>query len=139
MIIDGFNELGLAQVRRDHLYGFIDTTGKEVIKCKYQSVGEFKEGLLQVRLNDKWGYVDIKGRIIIKHQFEGTRGFSDGLAIVVKREGFDLYYYGFINKSGDIIIPFKYTKAEDFKDGIAKVMLDNKWIYIDKNGNKVKK
>lgn len=137
MIISGFNELGLAEVRREHLYGFVDTTGKEVIKCKYQSVGEFKEGLLQVRLNDKWGYVYVKGRTIIKHQFEGTRGFSDELAIVTKREGFDLYYHGFIDKLGNIVIPFKYTKAEDFKDGFAKVMLDKRWIYIDKNDNQV--
>lgn len=139
MTINGFNELGLAQVRRDHLYGFIDTTGKEVIKCKYQSIGEFKEGLLPVRLNDLWGYVDAKEKTIIKHQFEGTLGFSEGLAIVIKRAGFDLYYYGFIDKSGNSVIPFNYTKAENFKDGVAKVMLDNKWIYIDKNGDKVKK
>lgn len=139
MAIDGFNELGLAKVKRGHLYGFVDTTGKEVIKCKYQSVGEFKEGLLQARLNDLWGYIDDKGRTIIKHQFYGASPFSEGLAVVTKREGFDLYYHGFIDKAGNIVIPLIYTKAEDFKNGLAKVMLDNIWIYIDKNGNQVEK
>lgn len=138
MSISSFNEFGLAQVRRDHLYGFIDTTGNELINCKYQSVGKFKDELLPVRLNDKWGYVNIKGKTVIKHQFEGTLGFSDGMAIIIKREGLDSYYYGFIDKTGKIVIPTIYTKAEDFKDGIAKVRIDGTWIEIDKNGNKVR-
>ncbi len=68
MLIGSFNEWGLAEVRRDNLYGFVNQSGKEVISCKYQSVGQFSEGLLDVRLNEKWGYVDTTGNTVIPHK-----------------------------------------------------------------------
>lgn len=138
MSIGGFNQFGLALVRRDQLYGYIDATGKEIIPCKYQAVGEFKEELAPACLNGKWGYVNIEGKTVISHQFTGALPFSESMAIIIKRETLDTYYYGFIDKRGKIVIPTFFSKAEDFKDGHARVLLDGKWITIDKEGNIVK-
>jgi len=52
---------GLAYVKLDGKYGFIDKTGKEVIPRKYDDVGFFSEGLAYVELDDKEGFVDKKG------------------------------------------------------------------------------
>ena len=54
---------GLAAVMDDenYKYGFIDTTGREVVPCKYDYVGNFSEGLAAVKLDGKWGFVAVSG------------------------------------------------------------------------------
>lgn len=133
MLISDFNELGLAQVTKKRMIGFVDTTGKEVIKCKYQSVGYFKEGLLDARYEEKWGYIDCKGNTVIPFKYEIGIWFEEGLARVAKREG-DEFFFGFIDKEGKEIIPLIYSNAKDFKDGMAEVMLNGKWMKIDRKG-----
>jgi hypothetical protein len=56
----GFYE-GLAKVKLNGKYGYVDKTGNEVVPPKYQWVEPFHEGLAQVKLNSKWGLVDKKG------------------------------------------------------------------------------
>ena len=55
---------GLAMVRLDKKYGFIDKTGKEVIPIKYDNAWGFSEGLANVRLNNKWFYINQKGECV---------------------------------------------------------------------------
>lgn len=136
MLIDAFNAYGLAKVSNAGGFGYVDSTGDEVIKCKYQSVGEFSEGLLDARFNDKWGYIDTKGNTIIPHKYDIGIWFEDGLARVAKREGSE-YYFGYIDKEGNEVIPLIYTNAKDFEDGVAEVMIDGKWVKIDKKGNRI--
>ena len=57
---DSFSE-GLATVKLNDKYGFIDKTGKEVIPIKYDYAEGFSEGLAQVKLNNKWFYINQKG------------------------------------------------------------------------------
>jgi hypothetical protein len=135
MLIDGFNEMGLAKVSKKRLIGYVNTRGMEVIKCKYQSVGYFKEGLLDARYQEKWGYIDQKGNTIIPFKYEIGIWFEEGLARVAKREAGE-YYFGYIDKEGNEVIPLIYSNAKDFKDGKAEVMQDGKWIKIDKKGVK---
>jgi len=134
MLIDQYNEEGLAKVCKNGLTGYVDTSGKEVITCKYQSAGCFKEGLLDVRYKEKWGYIDTNGKTIIPHKYDIGIWFEDGLARVAKKEA-GQYYFGFIDKEGNEVIPLVYSNAKDFKNGIAEVMVDGKWVKIDKNGN----
>ena len=136
MLVDAFNEYGLAQVSNVNGIGYVDSTGEEVIKCKYQSVGEFREGLLDARYNDKWGYIDTKGNTIIPHKYDIGIWFEDGLARVAKREG-SQYYFGYIDKEGNEVIPLIYSNAKDFENGVAEVMIDGKWVRIDKKGNRI--
>ena len=58
--IGSFNE-GMAWVKLNGKYGFIDKTGKEVISLKYDFARAFSEGLAAVRLNGRWGFVDKTG------------------------------------------------------------------------------
>jgi hypothetical protein len=43
--------------------------------------------------------------------------------------------WGFIDKTGKEVIPLKYDAMEEFSDGMAKVELDGKTLYIDRQGN----
>ena len=123
-IIWPYNNHGLAKVRNEkHLEGFVDSSGTEVIKSKYQNFGKFTEGLIGARLNYKRGFLDTKGRVVIPFIYDHAFWFSEGLARVSKKiDG--IYYFGFIDKLGNEVIPLKYANATDFKDGVAKVRID---------------
>jgi hypothetical protein len=133
MLVGSFNDLGLARVEKNGKVGFVNRNGDLVIKCKYENAGDFKDGLLNVRINDKWGYIDVRGKTIIQPKYEIGISFVDGIARVARREG-SLFYFGFIDVKGNEIIPLIYSKAEDFENGFARVMINDKWIKIDKNG-----
>ena len=52
---------GLAEVKLNGKYGFIDKTGKEIIPIKFDYTSGFKNGRAGVKLEGKWGYIDKQG------------------------------------------------------------------------------
>lgn len=58
-----FNE-GLAIVKFNGKYGYIDTAAKEVIRCKYDFAKNFENGTAKVRVGENVFYIDKKGRKI---------------------------------------------------------------------------
>lgn len=55
---------GLAAVKKGEFWGFIDKTGKEVIKLQYGSADSFYEGLSLVEKNSKWFYINTQGECV---------------------------------------------------------------------------
>ncbi|MCX6296234.1 MAG: WG repeat-containing protein [Bacteroidetes bacterium] len=74
---------GIARVKMEHKWGFIDTTGNVIIPPKYNEVTNFSGGLAKVRMGQKWGLVDTKGTVIIKPTFDAILDFVDGKAKVL--------------------------------------------------------
>lgn len=64
-------------------YGYIDKTGKVVIKGDFNEPRPFSEGLAAAR-NEyyQWGYIDKTGKFVIKPQFDQADAFSGGIARV---------------------------------------------------------
>ena len=123
---------GMAKVKLNYKYGYIDITGKEVIPCKYDFIYEFHEGLAEVKLNNKYGYIDKTGREVAPCKYDIAIRFSD--VIKVKLNG----KYGCIDETGREVVPCKYDFIYDFSDGMAKVSLDDdNYGYIDKTGKMV--
>lgn len=60
---NNFSE-GLARVRLNNKYGFIDKQGKVIIPIKYDYVDTFSEGLARVELNEKYGFIDKQCNIV---------------------------------------------------------------------------
>ena len=86
---------GLAWVRLNGKYGFIDKSGTEVIPCKYDNAVPFNEGLASVELNGKFGFVDKSGSLVIPCKYDVANSFDNGRSLVFlngKR--------GYVNKSG---------------------------------------
>ena len=125
-------KLYLVRVRRNGKYGYVDKSGHEVIPCKYDYAGNFREGLAIFEKDDKWGYIDKKGREVIPCKYDRTFNFSEGLAIVEKDDK-----SGFIDKEGREVIPCMYDAAGSFSEGLAYVEKDDKWGFIDKEGREV--
>lgn len=59
---------GLALVRLDGKYGYIDKGGKEVITCQYGQAKPFFNGFAEVWTENGWGVIDREGKEIIPCQ-----------------------------------------------------------------------
>ena len=125
-------EEGLAGVKLNGKWGFIDKTGKEVIPCKYHFACAFSGGLAKVRLNGKWGFIDKTDKEICPCKYAAADIFSEGLA-QVELNG----KVGYIDTTGEEVIPCKYDYSYEFKEGFARVELNGKWGAIDRTGREV--
>lgn len=133
---------GLAGVEKDHVHGYIDTTGQMVLEIRYESAVPypFSEGVAAATDDSyKAGYIDRSGEWVIEPRFDAAYGFSEGFA-AVSVDG----RYGFIDHSGSFVIQPQFLFALDFSEGlaaVAKVGSDTgqdrsepKWGYIDRTG-----
>ena len=126
---------GLASVRKNGKYGYINKSGQVVIPFEYDWARPFNEGLAAVVKDGKGGYIDQSGQVVVPFEYDSATVFSEGLALVRKDRG-----WGYIDKNGRTVIPFEYNEhylAGDFSEGLAMVGKDGKWGYIDKNGKAV--
>ncbi|GKS09577.1 hypothetical protein YDYSY3_05770 [Paenibacillus chitinolyticus] len=149
--------------------GFIDTSGKIVIKARFEAAGIFHDGLAPVQIDGLWGYVDKTGQFAVPPIYTGVgRVFEEGFVQVVKDDkwgyvdktgkeviAFDYEdtnpfnnglapvkkneKYGYINKEGKEVVPFQYEAASVFSEGRAMVKIKDKWGVIDQNGIEIEK
>ena len=56
-------------------YGFVDESGKWVIKPKFDEAGDFIEGFAAVALAGKYGYIKPDGSWLVEPKFD-RQGFS---------------------------------------------------------------
>ncbi len=125
---------GLASVKLNDEWGFIDKNDKIVIPIKYQDAYGFEEHLAAVKLDGKWGFIDRDEKIIIPLMYHNVQGyFKEGLAGVYN----DDWKGGYIDVNNKLIIGFKYDYVSEFSEGLASVKLNGKWGYIDKKGKVV--
>ncbi len=110
---------GLARVGKNNKYGFIDKAGKEVIKAKYDNVGEFHEGLAWFKKDGKYGFIDKTGKEVIKAEYPVASNFQDGFACVSDGR------CGLIDKNGNLWTECIYGSI-CISDGM--IILDNKYL-----------
>ena len=150
---DGYSE-GLAVIRKDNKYGFINIDGEIAVPIIYSNVEAFKDGLALVSKDGKSGFVNNNGELIIPLKYDYARSFSDGFAIVGKKKESDkndfnvTYTYSIIDRKGKEISLPNYAQLWDFSNGLAlvfqgKIMhaettwYDGKYGYIDTDGKLV--
>ena len=109
---------GLARVKKNDLYGFVNEAGEAVIEPKFKRVGCcFLLGLTGFKSdNDKWGYIDKKGNVVIEPQFDNIELFDwdSGLAVVMVNQK-----KGYINTQGEFVIPPQFDHARNFSEDLA--------------------
>lgn len=142
-----FNELGnfengLAKVKRELKFGYIDTTGEEVVPLRFDELGPFSDGLSYATVESSSGYINKLGEIIIPFQENFVGGnFSEGLAFFKKNNK-----NGYINKKGEVVpmaifnnqTSYNISSDEfpkfEFSNGLALYYNKGKYGYIDKTG-----
>ncbi|MEP6913085.1 MAG: WG repeat-containing protein [bacterium] len=140
---------GLAGVKIDGKWGFINKVGAMVIAPQFDDVEKFSEGLAAISTGCRWGFIDKTGRIVINTQFRYATQFSEGLAAVdpvlwtgqcPPSKSHDKL--GYIDRTGKLVIESKFDLAFKFLDGLAEVVTVNpkdqndlKHGYIDTTGS----
>ena len=118
------------------MFGYIDKTGKEIVKPQYYAVGQYNEGISYVQeYKDSqlfYGLIDSLGNKILESEYDKISYLSEDL-LAVKSAG----KTGYINKRGKFIIYPKYDYGYVFQEGLAKVIVDEKVGFINKNGDYV--
>ena len=91
-----------------------------------------------------YAFINTKGEIVIDAKYKRAADFENGRAKIQKYVvvGNKAYYnYGFIDVTGKEVIPAIYDKVYDFREGVDVTWVrkrgDDKFILIDKNGNRV--
>lgn len=113
--------------------GYIDTTGKVVIKARFAQAGDFSEGLAPARLEGLYGFIDVNGNYVIPPKYDFANSFKEGFAIVYV-DSIPMY----IDKKGNIPFITKHKRLFDFERGIAKVeTYDSGFALINKRGNTI--
>ncbi len=136
--------------------GYIDTTGKTVIKlARNTSGGDFSEGLAAVSRSldkgtnrmDVTDYIDTQGKVMFTVPASGKE-FHEGLAAVgipnptVSPGDDGSHLYGFINRKGEWVIQPTYARVGEFSCGLAPVCVkpgtgwggDARWGYLNTSG-----
>jgi hypothetical protein len=66
----------------DGRWGFLDSTGRVVLKPRFWNAGAFAEGLAAVREGGLYGYIDAQGRYVLPPAYEFATEFVSGRALV---------------------------------------------------------
>jgi hypothetical protein len=123
----------LFPVRTEAGFGYIDRSGKLVLKGPYAGASRFAEGLAAVQMKkaEKVGYIDTTGKLVIPLQFDFADPFSEGLAAVMEN-----HKWGYVDKTGKLVIPFSFPIAQQFVNGRAAVGTGptGEFGYIDTKG-----
>ena len=159
--VKAFSE-GLAGVCLEDKWGYINKNNELVIPYIYDEVNNFSEGLSSIVLDGKIGFIDLKGNEITPavfgtlvlnidnalHFLDYGSNFNEGFCRVeyggsyglVMQDG-DLTSYsgnfGYINRLGQKVIPSIYTWARNFSEGLTAIEIDDKWGFINYNGEEV--
>jgi hypothetical protein len=112
--------------------GYIDKTGKIVIKLADYELYPFSEGMALIRqlpvdpssdseqLLPLSGFIDRQGNMVVEPKFGDAKYFSEGLAAV--RPGIEVTdEWGYIDESGNFAIEPKFDEAGSFSEGLAPV------------------
>lgn len=102
--------------------GFMDRTGKVVIRPQFHDAGDFFDGLARVELREgqesKTCFIDEKGKIVIPCRFDAALDFAEGLAPV--RIG---RLWGYVDRKGKMVIPPRFQGAAEIRDGLGRVLV----------------
>jgi len=129
---------GLARVRINEKWGFINKIGEEIIRPQFYYVEDFSDGRAIVRNEqDLHGAIDIRGSLVIGYHFLALTDFINGYA----KFG-DLNTWGLIDRAGNIVVPQKYIfigdvyknevtvqvlEGDEYKEGLLTIGGDVEW------------
>lgn len=120
---------GLAAVRKNSKWGYIDKSGNLIIPPQFNGAGSFESGLAAVKVKDKWGYINQQGVMVVAATFDEAETFAEGLGRVKVGSK-----WGFIDKQGSMKIEPTFDEATNFNQGTAWVQIGQKAGHIDVTG-----
>jgi WG containing repeat len=122
---------GLALVKDNSKWGYIDALGNKVIDTKFDIASGFTKGAAVVKLNDKFFLINKKGEPINNIKYEAAGTPENGTFPVQKDK-----LIGLIDSRGNTIIDFTQTYASILYMSEDRVWAskDGKWGLLDNTG-----
>lgn len=127
-----FNEEGLASVKINGLYGFIDENLNMVIEPSYEEQGHFTDNRAVVKKNGQYGIINSDNEVIIPFEYDSIYTPYYDLFIAVK-DG----VFGVIDKDLNVVLPFEYDEIKNSFNGYLSISKDGKYGCVDTEGNVV--
>ena len=129
-------DLGSIIVTLNNKNGVFDSSGNIILDIVYDYIHQFKDSFI-VKKDDKDGLFNIEGKEIIPIEYEDVQiahsiGKYDKEVFRVINTNEKI---GFFDNSGDQLTDFIYDEFNAGRDGLIPVRKDNKWGYIDMEGN----
>jgi hypothetical protein len=126
-------------------WGYIDTSGRMVIKDDFDAAYAFSEGLALTRIGERLFFIDRAGQKTVELnmadvalEYSGNQKFSEGL-IVARDMKTDLC--GYLDKTGKFAIEPGFKDAANFSEGLARASIieDHREYlgFIDRTGEYV--
>lgn len=115
---------GLVVSEKNHKFGFVDLSGKEVIPPVFNSCLPFSEGRARVSKEiagkEYFGYVDRRGSLVVPCDYVEAFPYSEGFAVVTTDTR--ARYYKYIDLSGRYCFDGRaFPGAQSFHEGRAFV------------------
>jgi hypothetical protein len=130
---------------------YLNKNGQRAFPQDFADARVFSEGLAAVApasgavsTNTAYGYINTDGQMVIKPQFyiagnNLAADFVDGRAIVsqlsLSLTGSFSNLHGVIDRSGQWVVRPKYDHISAYSDGLARALINNRWLFLDKNGH----
>jgi len=123
---------GLAAVKVNGKWGFIDSAATMVIPEQYDEVSSFTKGAAVVKINGKYKLINKRGEAISNASYEGAGDPANGTFPLMKGDK-----VGLADSKGTAVISFNYKNIRPMYEDRVWAMQDGKWGLLDNNGNAV--
>jgi hypothetical protein len=120
---------GLAIIKKNNKYGFVDKNGMLRIAYRYDSVRLFSEGLAAMKINNHWGFIDNLEIIKIQPQYDKVSDFVDGHALIYSND-----LAGVITQDGEVVIKPAYDNIQLTSCGYYIVQSGHKFGLLNRIG-----
>lgn len=136
----GFDN-GLALLKKDGLFGFIDTNGNDITGYIYNNAYRFTEnGHGLVAKNSGWGIIDIKGNILLNFVYDeitylvsNSKNLATKNLFKIKKEKL----YSFIDLIHKINPKYFYKEVKYSSEGFFIVKKDKFWGIVSLNEEEI--
>jgi hypothetical protein len=124
--ITALDNCGNLRVKKDNLWGLIDSAGTVMSKCLFNQMGRVSENYYAVQSTEsKWGFINNKGKQQIKPEYDEVKNYRNGYVVASKGKG----KWGLINRFNAKIVPCLFKSITD--KGTKYEVMDNEGlIYI---------
>lgn len=123
----------IAIVKLNNKYGYINSKGDKLTEVIYDDVSKFHNGVACVQIDSKYGFIDITGKILYPFNLQHVKEEIDGVCIVE-----DDNKYGMLDITKfELICPIIYDRINNFENGFARIKLNGKYGFINKQGKEI--
>lgn len=117
-------------VRHGRLWGILNSAGEYVIEPQFSSIKPLENGPAIFSIKNKYGLISTYSKIITPAKYDHLYKIDGANLIECRLNGKS----GILNYEGNKITPLKYEEIYEYENGLAAVKLNNKWGFIDSEG-----